>query len=181
MMMQSQPLSDEKDFRAFIKDAEVEIPESEDMYNTGTYTTNNENQQNTHQINSQESNNENYTPSTSTDQDQEYSGVNSTAASASGKMGIIAKMLKFKNIVADKIKNTRFTRGKQKQKAVDENKFMLATRFIAFDQECMLVLIYIKNKPYRDYSIFNSHPDDTSRPIPAIQWDSMVTKVYQLH
>ena len=44
----------------------------------------------------------------------------------------------------------------------------------------MIVLLYIKDKPIRDYGVFNSHPNDTSRPIPSIQWDSMITNVYRL-
>ena len=89
-------------------------------------------------------------------------------------------MIKFKNLVAGKFKNSKSGQTKQRQKA-DEETMILATRFIAFEHGCMLILLYIRDKPLRDYGIFNSHPNDTSRPIPSIQWDSMVTNTYQLN
>ena len=57
---------------------------------------------------------------------------------------------------------------------------VLATRFVAFEEDCMLTMIYLKDKPIRDYGEFNSHPNDTSRPIPSVQWDAMVTNAYRL-
>ena len=56
----------------------------------------------------------------------------------------------------------------------------MATRFIAFDQGCLLTLQYLNDKPLRDYGQFNTHPNDTSRPIPSVQWDSQVTNAYRL-
>ena len=56
----------------------------------------------------------------------------------------------------------------------------MTTRFLAFEQGMVLIMLYIEEKPLRDYGAFNSHPNDTSRPIPAIQWDSMVTQTYNL-
>ena len=57
---------------------------------------------------------------------------------------------------------------------------VLATRFVAFEESCMLTMLYLRNKPLRNYAEFNSHPADTSRPIPSVQWDSMVTNAYRL-
>ena len=57
--------------------------------------------------------------------------------------------------------------GKQKEK-VEEETMVLATRFVAFEESCMLTMLYLRNKPLRNYAEFNSHPADTSRPIPSV-------------
>ena len=57
---------------------------------------------------------------------------------------------------------------------------VLATRFLAFDEGCLLTMQYLRDKPHRSYCEFNSHPNDTSRPIPSVQWDSQVTAAYRI-
>ena len=93
-------------------------------------------------------------------------------------------MWQLKSFVEKKIKATRqqsfnAKNNKLRQQAEEET-LILVTRFIAFHEGCLLIMQYLKNKPSRDYGLFNKHPTDTSRPIPAIQWDSMVTSAYRL-
>ena len=94
------------------------------------------------------------------------------------------RMWKLKTMVTSKIKatqkRTQADKEKLKEKA-EEDTMVLATRFLAFDEGCLLMMQYLHNRPIRDYCEFNLHPADTSRPIPSVQWDSQVTNAYRIN
>lgn len=37
-----------------------------------------------------------------------------------------------------------------------------------------MVLQYLPHKPVRDYGLFSSGPDENSKPLPTVQWDSQI-------
>lgn len=53
----------------------------------------------------------------------------------------------------------------------EEKAQVMATRFISFNESCLLLLHYMPFKPSRDYGPFASRPNERARPIPGIKWD----------
>ena len=59
---------------------------------------------------------------------------------------------------------------------------MLATRFLSFNEGCLLLLQYLPHKPTREYATFTEGPaHEKSRPIPEIVWDSMTIEAQRLN
>jgi len=70
--------------------------------------------------------------------------------------------------------------GKTKEKQAEEATNILATRFITFDEGCLLILRYLPHKPLRDYGAFSCNKNERARPIPEIQWDCSIVEAYRL-
>ena len=56
----------------------------------------------------------------------------------------------------------------------------MATRFISFNESCLLVLHYMPFKPTREYGPFASTPNERARPIPGIKWDCQITSAQRV-
>ena len=63
----------------------------------------------------------------------------------------------------------------ESEDAKEEETSVIATRFIAFDEGHIVILQNLPTKPRRDYGPFTCKPNERSKPIPVVQWDSQIT------
>ena len=77
-------------------------------------------------------------------------------------------MLSMTNMVSGK----KASQKDKIQEKAEEETHVLATRFLAFDEACVIVMQHLPLKPYRNYSSFKSVLGESTRPLPQIQWDS---------
>ena len=93
------------------------------------------------------------------------------------KKGLMAKMWGLRDFV---VGNKTGQKDKVQIKAEEEVN-VLATRFLTFDEDCVLLLSYLPQKPTRDFMNFSSRPGERSRPLPDIEWDSINVRAERMH
>lgn len=72
--------------------------------------------------------------------------------------------------------------GSKAQKEVEgEDKHVLATRYISFDEELLLVLQHLPHRPTRNYEAFKPKNNELrARALPTLQWDCQVTMAFKV-
>ena len=60
----------------------------------------------------------------------------------------------------------------QTKSAAEEDKSVLATRYMTFEEGQLLVLQHLPHRPIRDYQAFKPQATERARPLPPLQWDS---------
>ena len=78
-----------------------------------------------------------------------------------------------KNIMtaaASKMKKKPATEVKDQTKsaAEEEDKSVLATRYMTFEEEQLLVLQHLPHRPIRDYQAFKPQATERARPLPPL-------------
>ena len=118
-------------------------------------------------------------PSLKQETPQKEDVVESTSPDKKKKGGLFATMRSLTNMVMNTGKQKDKDKEKEREKAEEET-YVLATRFIAFEAGCTIVLQYLPTRPSRDFGPFTSMPNEKARPIPDIQWDSQILQAYRL-